>query len=59
MASVADTDIYRIFELNNGILYEIAFVKSKNSTKFYLESSNLHNKDTNVSYFAQKIKVEN
>ena len=59
MANTADTDIYRIFEFNNGILYEIAFVKSKDSTKFYLESSNLHNKDTNVSYFAQKIKVEN
>lgn len=59
MVNSADTDIYRIFELNNGILYEIAFVKSKDSTKFYLESSNLHNTDTNVSYFAQKIKVEN
>lgn len=52
-------NIFRVFEYNHGILYEIAFVNSVESTKFYLESSNLHNTDTEVFYFAQKIDVEN
>ena len=59
MANTHDTDIYRIFEFRNGILNEIAFVKSKESTKFYLNSSNLHNKNIETFYFAQKIKIEN
>ena len=45
-------DIYRIFEFKNGILEEIAFVKGKESTLFYLESSNSHKEDAETFYFA-------
>jgi len=33
-------DIYRIYEVNHGILNEIAFIRSKESMKEYLESCN-------------------
>lgn len=39
-------------------LNEIAFVKSKESMKEYLESCNKWNKDNNIIYFAEKIKIE-
>lgn len=50
-------NIYRIFENNDGILSEIAFVSGQ-IVKDYLESCNVHNEDERISYFAQKIKVE-
>lgn len=51
-------EIFRIFQLESGILRQIAFVAGKQSTQFYLSSCNLHNTDPNVSYFAQKIQIE-
>ena len=51
-------DIFRIFEVRNGILHELAFVAGKQSTQFYLFSCNSHNSDQNVFYFAQRIKIE-
>lgn len=51
-------DIYRIFEYNNGTLTELAFVSTKESTKFYLESCYFHNTSPEIFYFAQKINVE-
>ena len=51
-------DIFRIFEVRSGVLYEIAFVATEQSTRFYLQSCNTHNTDENVYYFAQKIKIE-
>ena len=56
---MSDSSIFRIFECNHGDIHEIAFVKSKESTKFYLESSNSHNTDPEIFYFAEQIKVEN
>lgn len=51
-------DIYRIYEVNHGILEEIAFVEGKESMKKYLESCNKWNNDNNIIYFAEKIKIE-
>lgn len=51
-------DIFRIFEVRQGVLCEIAFVATKQSTQFYLQSCNSHNTDQNVFYFAQRIKIE-
>jgi len=51
-------DIYRIYEVNHGILNEIAFVRSKESMKEYLESCNKWNEDRDIIYFAEKIKIE-
>ena len=51
-------DIFRIFEVRQGVLYELAYVVTKQSTQFYLESCNSHNTDENVFYFAQKIQIE-
>ena len=53
-----ELEIYRIFQLDAGILRQIAFVLGKQSTQFYLSSCNSHNTDSNVSYFAQKIQIE-
>ena len=50
--------IYRVFEVNYGVLNEIAFVKGKENVKEYLESCNKWNKDSNIIYFAEEIKVE-
>lgn len=56
----SDNTIFRVFECNiQGNLTEIAFVKSLESTKFYLESSNSHNTNPDTFYFAHQIKVEN
>lgn len=51
-------DIYRIYEVNYGMLEEIAFVKGKENMKEYLELCNKWNKDSNIIYFAEKIKIE-
>ena len=51
-------DIYRIYEVNHGILNEIAFIRSKESMKEYLESCNRQNSDKDIIYFAEKIKIE-
>ena len=51
-------DIYRIYEVNHGILNEIAFVESEKSMREYLESCNKWNKDRDIIYFAEKIKIE-
>jgi len=51
-------DIYRIYEVNHGILNEIVFIRSKESMKEYLESCNKWNEDNNIIYFAEKIKIE-
>ena len=51
-------DIYRIYEVNHGILNEIAFVEGKESMKEYLESCNKWNEDRDIIYFAEKIKIE-
>jgi hypothetical protein len=49
----SDNTIFRVFECNiQGNLTEIAFVKSLESTKFYLESSNSHNTNPDTFYFA-------
>lgn len=50
--------IFRIFEIRNDFLFELAFVANEEIAKEYLESCNRHNKDKNVSYFAEEIKVE-
>lgn len=52
-------DIYRIYEANHGVLNEIAFVRGGESVKEYLESCNRWNKDKEIIYFAEKIKIEN
>ena len=51
-------DIYRVYEVSYGILEEIAFIEGKENVKEYLESCNRWNKDSNIIYFAEKIKVE-
>lgn len=51
-------DIFRIFEVRCGVMTEIVFVATKQSTQFYLQSCNSHNTDENVFYFAQKIQIE-
>ena len=51
-------DIYRVYEVSYGVLEEIAFVEGKENVKEYLESCNKWNKDSNIIYFAEKIKVE-
>lgn len=51
-------EIFRIFEVKQSILTEIAFVVSEESAENYLNSCNIHNENNNVFYFAQKIKVE-
>lgn len=51
-------EIFRIFEIRQGMLCELAFVASKQSTQFYLDSCNSHNTEEKVFYFAQKIQIE-
>ena len=51
-------DIYRIYEVNYSILEEIAFVEGEKSMKEYLESCNRWNKDSDIIYFAERIKIE-
>lgn len=51
-------DIYRIYEVNHGILEEIAFIEGKENMKEYLESCNKWNEDRDIIYFAEKIKIE-
>ena len=51
-------DIYRIYKVNHGILEEIAFIEGKKNMKEYLESCNRWNKDRDIIYFAEKIKIE-
>ena len=51
--------IYRIYQVNHGIMNEIAFVEGKESTDEYLESCNRWNEDKeNIFYFAEPIKIE-
>lgn len=52
------SNIYRIFEVKDGILNEIAFVSNKESANFYLKSCYYHEKNDNIFYFAEKINVE-
>ena len=51
-------EIFRIFEVRSDKLTEIAFVRGKQSTQFYLSSCNSHNTTSDVFYFAEKIKVQ-
>ena len=51
-------DIYRIYEVNHGVLNEIAFVEGGETVKEYLESCNKWNNDKDIIYFAEKIKIE-
>ena len=51
-------DIYRIYEVNHGVLNEIAFVEGDETVKEYLESCNKWNNDRDIIYFAEKIKIE-
>ena len=51
-------EIFRIFQVRDGNIQEIAFVADKQSTQFYLQSCNSHNDDEEVSYFAQKLQIE-
>lgn len=51
-------DIYRIYEVNHGILEEIAFIEGEENMREYLESCNRWNKDSDIIYFAEKIKIE-
>lgn len=50
-------DIYRIFECQNGVLFQLAFVIQQ-SVQDYLESCYKYNSNQNTFYFAQKIKIE-
>lgn len=51
-------DIYRIYEVNHGMLKEIAFVEGEKNMKEYLKSCNKWNEDSDIIYFAEKIKIE-
>lgn len=51
-------NIYRIYEVNHGVLNEIAFVEGDETVKEYLESCNKWNNDKDIIYFAEKIKIE-
>ncbi len=51
-------NIFRIFEVRDGIIYQIAFIASIQSTFDYLRSCNKHNSDPKTFYFANKIKIE-
>lgn len=51
-------DIYRVYEVNHGVLNEIAFVKGKENMEAYLNSCCKWNKDNEIIYFSEKIKIE-
>ena len=51
-------NVYRIYEINHGTVNEIAFILGEKSKEEYLESCNKWNKDKDIFYFAEKIKIE-
>ena len=52
-------DIFRVFEIRNDIITELAFIKGQEETSSYLSSCNNHNSEpVETSYFAAKIQIQ-